>query len=45
VGLCELWLGKELVLQLGRVFHKIGIQFLHKLLCFGSIHVGFALGG
>jgi hypothetical protein len=45
VGLCGLWLGKELVLQMGKVLHRIEIQFLDKLLCFGSVHVGFSLGG
>jgi hypothetical protein len=37
--------GRELELQLGKVLHKIGVQFLHKLLCFLLVHVGFVLGG
>ncbi len=26
--------GRELVLQLGKVFHRIRVRFLHKLFCF-----------
>jgi len=36
---------RELELQVGKVLHRIGIQFVHKLLCFGLVHVGFVLGG
>jgi len=31
---CGVWVGRELVLQLDRVFHRIGVQFPHKLFCF-----------
>jgi hypothetical protein len=44
VGFCGLLLGKELLFQLKRVFHKIEVQFSNKLFCFGFVHVGFALG-
>jgi hypothetical protein len=37
--------GRELVLQLGKVLHRIGVQFPNKLVCFGFVHVGFVLGG
>jgi hypothetical protein len=36
VGLCGVWLDKELVLQLGKLLHRIRVEFPPQVLVLGS---------